>query len=282
MSRPSTPLALPVLTWGIFGGLAASMFCFCWVVSVPAGWGAVRWASRVRPGLRGGTAVSIGLGTGLILGMVTASFGTVMFLKSLDPQALQESAEMTSAFLGEDTEVSAKAAALGHAFMAFWANLFFGVLGGLLGAAGLSKEPPAPPAPPKYRFEPRQPIAPPPAEPTPDEFGRDEVPIDEVPSEAFQSAWRSVAEGGTPLQAPKQAPPPTTDEHLDAVSDVDIARQTGEDAATIAVQSASDEDSATVAVRPAVAEDSATIAVRPAVAEDSATIAVRPAERDED
>ena len=270
--REPIPLALPVLVWGIFGGLAASMFCFCWIVSAPAGWGAVRWAARARGGsLGGGSAVSIGLATGLVLGLVTASFGTVMFLSSLDPQALKESAEMTSAFLGESTEVSAEAAALGHAFLAFWTNLFFGVIGGLLGAAGLSNEPPAPPSAPTYRFEPRTPVTPPAPEPEEDEPTNpfSEVPQEEVPSEAFHSAWRSSAAGGTPVRAPKQAPPPTTDEAMQAVSDDALPPELR-----------GPEEKATIAVRPAP-EDKATIAVRTAP-EDSATIAVRPAGEDQD
>ena len=268
MSR-DVPTALPVLSWGIFGGLAASMFCACWVISVPAGWGAVRWVARSRGGSLGGSgAVGIGLSTGLVLGLVTASFGTLMFLNSLDPQALEESAAMTSAILGEDAEVSRESAALGHAFLAFWANLFFGVMGGLLGAASLPKPGDVSKEAPKYRFEPRQPIdpvGPEEAEGT-DPFAP--VPEVEVPPEAFQSAWRSSAEGGTPRKAPAQRPPPTTDEHLQAVPDSAL----GEDQKTIVVGA------------PHGAPGAATIVVDAALPEAAATIAVRPAaeEPDED
>ena len=257
MSRnEQVPIALPVLTWGLVGGLAASIFCACWVVSVPAGWGAVRWAARSRQGALGGSgAVTIGLATGLVLGLVTASFGTLMFLNSLDPQALSESAAMTSAFLGEETEVSSEAAAFGHAFLAFWANLFFGLLGGLLGAAGLPKPGDAASAPPQYRFEPRaqaRPGASPDdedvAEPT-DPFAQ--VPRAEVPGEAFQSAWRSEAEGGTPRKAALQRPPPSTDEHIPAVPDGAVP----EDQETIVVAPAGADDAATIAVRPAARPD---------------------------
>ncbi len=246
------PVALPVLAWGLFGGLAASMFCACWVVSVPAGWGAVRFVARSRKGrLSSSGAVGIGLATGLVLGLVTASFGTLMFLKSLDANALEESARMTSALLGQDTDVSTEAAALGHAFLAFWVNLAFGLIGGLLGAASLPRDGEEPPAPPQYRFEPRQPVTPPSA-PEPEEVAEPtdpfaQVPRSEVPAEAFQSAWASRAEGGTPRRAAQQPPPPNTDEHLRSVGDP----ADGEDQQTIMVGAAGPDDAATIAVRPA-------------------------------
>lgn len=200
---------LPILAAGGLGGIVASLFCFCWVVSLPAGAFAVRWAARERGGrLPGGSAVGIGLMTGLILGAITASLGTALFLSFMDPDAMAE------AMLSESSEVSIGMVAVSHAMVAFFANLTLGVFGAMLGAAALpapsdedlSLEPAAPA--PAYRFEPpRGWQAPEPSSPPALDDSFDEVPREAVTPEAFQSAWRSKAASGTPRPARKQAPP---------------------------------------------------------------------------
>ncbi len=229
--REESTIALPILAAGGIGGVVASLFCFCWVASLPAGAMAVRWTAKERVGsLSGGSALAVGAATGLILGLVTASLGTALFLASLDPSAMDEAAAMTESMLGESTEVSLPTLAVGHAMVAFVVNLVFGMLGGLLGAASVPGErsdeipPQRAPAPtPAFRFEPppdwrpavdEQPTSVPAprgstvsaAGATPPET--EEVSRDSVPPEAFVSAWTSAAAGGTPRVPPKQAPPP--------------------------------------------------------------------------
>lgn|GEM_PF-5446955 len=236
MSRDSsTSLALPVLSAGVLGGVAASLFCFCWVASLPAGAFAVRWAARLRGGtLGGGAVVSIGAATGLLLGGVTATLGTALFLASLDPGSMAEAAEMAEAMLGESSDMSRAGLAVGHGMAAFVVNFMLGIFGALLGAASLPSQPAAAspgsgpsagPEPSTFRFEPPagwtpEPpsvssleaspaeASPPDAEPALDAPAEPETPRERVPPEAFSSAWHSTAVGGTPLQAVKQSPPP--------------------------------------------------------------------------
>lgn len=301
-------VALPVLGAGTVGGLVGSLFCFCWLASLPAGYIAVRSAAKAQGGrMSSGRAVGVGLGTGLVLGLLTASLGTAIFVASLDPAAMEEAAAMSSSLMGDGPEMSAGLAAAGHAMLAFVVNVFLGVLGAALGATSL---PPVPvdEAPvdaatePDWRFEPppgwtpdgagsRGAVEAPEVDAGGDESGPqgdavdaraadasaaedgdsdldedddsasdgdtdeqppvqdsvadvpgpedDEDPGDEdsdlgegldedpatdpggapltpesahlahseIPAEAFVSAWRSKAVGGTPVPAPKQAPP---------------------------------------------------------------------------
>lgn len=140
------------------GGVVASLFCFCWIASLPAGAVAVRWASRQRGGIGSGSVLGIGIMTGTVLGLVVASLGTALFVASLDPTAMAEAAAMTESILGESNDVSVGMAAVGHAMLAFVVNLTFGVMGALLGAASVppaqAEADPVPAPAPEYRFEP--------------------------------------------------------------------------------------------------------------------------------
>lgn len=283
MSRSDqASVAVPVLAAGTVGGLVGSLFCFCWLASLPAGYVAVRSVAKAKGGrMTSGTAVGVGVGTGLVLGMVTASLGTAFFVASLDPAAMEEAAAMSSSFMGEGPDMSAGLAAAGHAMLAFGVNLVLGVIGAVVGATSLppvsDELPPEATTETDWRFEPpagwspeAEPtsgVAPAPASPLaapsapvsspkatvpeppldaskPPQHADDneEPPVsdlgdgldddpptdprgpvrltpesaqiahDEIPSEAFVSAWRSKAAGGTPVPAPKQAPPSDEDE----------------------------------------------------------------------
>ncbi len=206
MSRDDGGLALPTLAVGISGGMVASLFCFCWAASLPAGALAVRWAHQRSGGIRSSTVLSIGLGTGTVLGLVVASLGTALFIASLDPGAMTEAAAMTESLLGESSDVSLGMAALGHAGLAFFTNLTLGVLGALLGGASLpqagASEVEA--REPGYRFEPPEGWTPSAKDP----FEEEEKRRKAMSHEAFHSAWNSAASGGIPVPARRQSPPP--------------------------------------------------------------------------
>ena len=154
--------------------------------------------------------MGIGVLTGLVLGGITASLGTALFLSFMDPDAMAEAAAMTEAMVGESSEVSLGMAAFTHALVAFFANFLLGIFGAVLGAATLPEpESDAPPPAQAYRFEPPEGWRPPETSSSSsavDSF--DDSSREMVPPEAFQSAWRSKAASGTPLPARKQSPPP--------------------------------------------------------------------------
>lgn len=86
MKPAAGDLTLPVLGWGIAGGLVGSLSCCCWLGPAAAGWMACRHAARVRPG----GAPLVGLGVGAISAVMVASLGTALFLATSDPELLGE------------------------------------------------------------------------------------------------------------------------------------------------------------------------------------------------
>ena len=114
-------LALPILGWGIAGGLVGSLSCCCWLGPAAAGWIACRQVARARPeGARG-----VGLGVGVVSAVVVSSLGTALFLATSDPELLGE--------VGAG-DLSLGALAVAYATFGFGVSVAGSTLGGLFAA----------------------------------------------------------------------------------------------------------------------------------------------------
>jgi hypothetical protein len=163
VSVEETDLALPILGWGIAGGLLGSLSCCCWFGPAAAGWMAGRQA-----GADGGA--KLGLGVGLVSGLMVSSLGTALFLVTSDPDLMGE--------MGAG-ELPLGGLAAGYAILGFGVSFAGAALGTLLGTGGAAEsggsveasssalrfleEVPSADGPPPFRVDP--PVAPQASEP---------------------------------------------------------------------------------------------------------------------
>ncbi len=186
MSDERDGLLLPVLGWGLAGGLVGSLSCCCWLGPAAAGWiGARRGASH-------GHGPIVGVGIGAISALVVGSLGTALFLATTDAELLAE--------VGAG-DLSLGALAASYAVLGAFAALVGGALGGVLGARSTPAEAPpsalrfldpAPPPIPASGAPPAAPAAvtPPPQSETPAEAGAVEVEGEDLASsDDERDAW---------------------------------------------------------------------------------------------
>jgi len=189
VERPS--MAGPVLFWGIAAGMVASLVCCFWPTTLMAAYLAVRGVRRDHD-LTAGASAGLGLGTGLVAGLLVATFGTAVLLSQSSPDQL---AAFDAVGLGVETP-SMGLLAFAFASLGFGSALTMGLIGGAIAGGGPSQkpEPPrplrgarpapvpvAPPAPPA----PAPPVAPepvtPPPQAPPEVEQNDEPQLDEEP-----------------------------------------------------------------------------------------------------
>ncbi len=123
MSEPEGDLLLPVLGWGVAGGLLGSLSCCCWFGPVAGGWLAGRHAARVRPGGAGW----VGPAVGGISALVVSSLGTALFLATSDAELM---AEVGAGDLSQGSLAAAYAA------LGFGVSITGATLGALVGGRG--------------------------------------------------------------------------------------------------------------------------------------------------
>ena len=152
-ARPSS--ALPVLLWGIIGGMLGGLMCCCWLAPSATSFFATRQVRKQR-GPEAGNLLGVGFQTSFVASLLIATFGTAVYVWLNDPSGMSESRRaMFDMFGGGAGDVPLGLLALGYATMGFAVSFAVGLLGSLAGGA-LRGAPKGPGGKPPGRMDPSQ------------------------------------------------------------------------------------------------------------------------------